>query len=37
MSLAGGMDMMMLSPNADDKEVYKYINIVKELLEEGDL
>lgn len=29
--------MMMLSPNADDKEVYKYINIVKELLEEGDL
>ena len=33
MSLAAGMDMMMLSPK-DDNEVYLYINSVKELLDE---
>lgn len=36
MSLSAGLDMMMLAPK-DDEEVYKYINIVKELLKEGEL
>lgn len=36
MALSAGMDMMMLAPK-DDKEVYKYVDIVKELLLEGEL
>jgi hypothetical protein len=31
MALSAGMDMMMLAAK-DDKEVYKYITLVKELL-----
>jgi hypothetical protein len=36
MALSAGLDMMMLAPK-DDKEVYKYITSVKELLQEGEL
>ena len=36
MSLNAGMDMMMQYPK-DDNEVYKYFDIVKQLLNSGDL
>jgi hypothetical protein len=36
MALSAGLDMMMLAPKTD-KEVKGYIDIVKELLKDGDL
>lgn len=36
MSLSAGMDMVMLAPFKED-EVYKFLDVAKELLEEGSL